>query len=144
MSVRLVFTGLEELKASLRSLPRDLADEAGHIVEDAAERAGQAVRTGYARHRVTGNLGDHVVVERKEAGPFGAAYVVKSTARHSHLFEHGTEARHYTTINGVSHLTGKMPPNPVFIPAVVRSRSKMYSDLRGLLLRNGLQVSGEP
>jgi hypothetical protein len=144
MSARIVWTGLEELKADLRSLPADLTGEAGNHVEAAANSAATAVRSAYGKHRVTGNLQDHVVVQERSRGQFGVAYVVKSTARHAWLFEHGTEARHYITRNGVKHLTGRMPPANIFVPTVMRHRRSMYDRLKDVLVRAGLRVSGEP
>jgi len=140
MSAKFVFTGLDELKAALRSLPADLVGESAHIIEAAANGAGVTIRGNYGSHRRTGNLQDHVVVEKKAAGRFGVNYVVKSTARHATLFEHGTQARHWSS--GKS--TGVMPPFHAFVPVVIRKRREMYEQLRGVLTRAGLQVSGEP
>jgi hypothetical protein len=144
VSVSLIWDGLEELKAALRSLPFDLTGEAANDVEEAANAAAFAVKSAYGAHRVTGNLQDHVVVQEQARGQFGVAYVVKSTARHAWLFEHGTEARHYVTRRGVKHLTGKMPPAHIFIPTMMRQRRAMYGRLKDVLVRAGLQVSGEP
>jgi hypothetical protein len=140
---RLVFSGLDQLKAALRSLPANLAGESAKLVEGAANGAAVTIRGNYAAHRRTGNLQNHVVVEKKATGPFGAAYVVKSTARHAVLFEHGTQARHWS--GGKN--TGVMPPAPpthAFIPAVIRKRRQMYDQLKDVLRRAGLQVTGEP
>jgi hypothetical protein len=144
VSVSLIWDGLEELKVALQSLPADLTGEAANDVQEAANAAATAVRSAYGKHRVTGNLQDHVVVQERSRGQFGVAYVVKSTARHAWLFEKGTEARHYVTRNGVRHLTGRMPPANIFVPTVMRHRRSMYDRLRDVLVRYGLQVSGEP
>ena len=140
---RFVFTGLEELKAELRALPATLTGEATHLVEGAANGAGVAVRAAYGAHRFTGNLQDHVEVEQRPAGAFGVFFAVRVTARHADLFERGTEARHYITRNGVTKLTGKMPPANIFVPAMRKARRAMYDGLRGVLTRAGLQVSGD-
>ena len=144
MSVQIVWTGLEELKEGLRNLPSELTGEAGNHVEAAANAAATAVRTAYGAHVVTGNLQNHVVVQARAHNQFGASYVVKSTARHAYIFERGTEARHYITKNGVKKLVGKMPAANIFVPTVMRHRRSMYDRLNDVLLRIGLQVSGEP
>ncbi len=143
MSVHFKIEGLDALLADLRKLPAELAGEAGKFVEGRANGAGVAVRTGYAAHRDSGNLQDHVAVEKRAAGRFGVAYVVKSTARHAYVFENGSQARHYITKNGVKKLTGSMPlpPQHVFVPAMERARYQLFDeDLRGLLTRAGLEV----
>jgi len=140
MSVRFTIDGLDALRAELRKLPAELTAEAGHLIEGKAADAAVAVRAGYGAHRDSGNLQDHVVVVKRAAGRFGVAFEVRSTARHAYIFDNGSEARHYITQNGVRHLTGKMPPRPVFIPALVHARHRMYEGLRGVLTRAGLQV----
>lgn len=141
MSARVTWSGLADLRADLRRLPAELADEARLTVESSAEAAADRIRNGYPRR--TGDLADHVKVEPVGSGPFGAGYIVKSTAKHAFIFEHGTEARHYVTVNGVKHLLGKMPPGRVFIPNVIKSRREMYELLKAMLTRHGLKVSGD-
>jgi len=136
---RLKFDGLAEFRAALRQLPAELAGEASHDVESAANSAAVAIRVGYGAHRRTGTLQESVVVEHLSAGPFGAGSMVKVTAPHAHLFENGTQARH----TSIGANRGSMPPGHVFIPAVVRARRAMYERLKALLVRNGLMVSGD-
>lgn len=136
---RFTWSGLDDLRAALRALPAELHGEAAHIVEAAGNAAAFEVKAAYGRHRRTGNLQDHVKVERLPTGPFGVAVVVKSTARHAHLFERGTQARH--TAIGANR--GTMPPGNVFIPAVIKHRRRMYDELAALLRRVGLLVLGE-
>jgi len=140
---KFLFTGLDELKAELRTLPADLAAEASAIVHRSADSAATQVRSVYQAHRITGNLAEHVTVTPQAIGQYGAAVLVKSAARHSHLFESGTVVRHYVTVNGVDHLTGPMPGFHVFIPAMIRARRVMYADLAALLERHGLRVRGD-
>jgi hypothetical protein len=42
----------------------------------------------------------------------------------------------------VRKTTGRMPPGNIFIPAVVRRRREMYEQLKAMLTRHGLEVSG--
>lgn len=138
MSVKLTWQGLDEFRAALRNLPEHLTGEASHIAQGAANGAAVAVRTAYGEYRVTGNLQEHVFVEEGVHSRFGTAYYVKNSARHSHLFEHGTQARH--TALGLDRGAG--PPHNVFIPIMMRHRARMYQDLMQMMQREGLRVSG--
>lgn len=141
-SNRLVFSGIEELKAQLRALPAALADEASVIVQEHAQTAAAAVRAVYASHRFTGYLADHVLVEINAFGRFGVGVVVRNKSPHAWWFDHGTQARHYVTVNGVTHVLGRMPARPTFIPTMMRFRRAMYLALAELLRRHGLVAIG--
>ena len=136
MSNRIVWTGLEELKTQLRALPPTLVGDAGRLVTAAADGAKSDMH-------YPGDLGDRVVVKTIPVGPFAAKAVVTNPHALAIIFEHGTQARHYVTTKGVTHLTGRMPPGHVFIPAVVRRRRAMYDQLKALLETHGLTVSGD-
>lgn len=142
-SNKFVFTGLEELKAELRTLPAGLTSEASGDVEGAANGAAVAIRTIYGQHVVTGQLQRDVFVDRIASGPFGAAWVVKANGRIAWLFENGSQTRQYITVRGQKHLTGRMPPAHVFIPTMIRARAAMYAQLADLLERHGLTVTGD-
>jgi hypothetical protein len=133
---RLVFEGLDELRAALRNLPTHLAAEASRPVMAAANAAAATIKAGYPVR--TGKLRDGLTVETIDA-PFQAGAIVKNRARHAAIFEYGTQARH--TAIGANR--GAMPPGHVFVPAIVRNRRRMYEELKGLLERNGLQVTGD-
>jgi hypothetical protein len=132
-----VWNGLAELREALRNLPADMTAEASHVVEGAANAAAADIKAGYPVR--TGNLRDHVFVSHQDKGRFSAGAVVKNTAKHAALFEHGTQARH----NSLGANRGSMPPGRVFIPAVIKRRRIMYQQLRALLERHGLKVSGD-
>jgi bacteriophage HK97-gp10 putative tail-component len=142
VSASLRWDGLAELKAQLRSLPADLTGEAIRIVEARANRAAADARSGYAAHVVSGNLQKGVTVTHFDRGKYSAGAIVKNTAPHASIFEHGTVARHYVTKNGAQHLTGAMPAFNVFIPAMQRQRRGMYDDLIVMMQRHGLTVLG--
>lgn len=146
MSNRLVFDGLAELRQALRNLPSELTGEASNIVEATANAAAVEIRSEYGKHNVTGNLQAGVVISRVDKGKFSAGAIVKSSAPHAHLFEDGSQARHYTTAKGAKHATGKMwgktPPRPVFRPVMIRHRRRMWELFKDLLTRKGLSVSG--
>jgi hypothetical protein len=138
VSSRVVWNGLAELREALRNLPEELTGEAGHIIEGAANAAAADVKAAYPVR--TGNLRDHVFVSHQDKGRFSAGAVVKNTAKHAWLFENGTQARH----NDLGANRGSMPPGHVFIPAMIKRRRIMYQQLRALLERHGLKVTGEP
>jgi len=140
VSASVTWTGLEELQAALRALPAALAGDGADIIENRAEVAKASIIQGYPLEE--GDLRNKVEVEHTRS-EFGARSVVRSTSTHAEEFEYGTEARHYTTKRGVRHLTGKMPPGHVFVPAVVRERHRMYDELKDLLVSHGLTVSGD-
>lgn len=134
---RLTWDGLEELRAELRQLPADLAREAGYIVQAEANGAAVAIRTAYGQHRRSGQLQDGVTVEHA-ASPFGARSIVRSTAPEARVFEVGSQARH--TSLGANR--GSMPPGNVFYPAIHTAQRSMWVQLKDLLVRHGLSVSG--
>lgn len=134
---RLHFDGLAELREALRNLPADMTGEATHLVEGAANGAAAEIKAGYPRR--TGHLIAGVTVSSFEHGRFSAGMIVKNTAKHAWLFENGTQARH--TDLGANR--GSMPPGHVFIPVVIRKRRQMYEQLKDLVARQGLVVSGD-
>jgi hypothetical protein len=69
--------------------------------------------------------------------------VVRNRSKHALPFEIGSEVRHYITKNGVTHVTGQAPPNPLFSQTCARERRGMYDDLKAMVERHGLQVSGD-
>ncbi len=138
MSARFVFNQeFADLKATLKTLPTDLAGEASHIVEAAANAAAADIKEGYPVR--TGNLRDHVYVSHQDKGRLIVGAVVKNTAKHAYIFENGTQARH--TDLGANR--GSMPPGHVFVPAVIKRRRLMNEQLRELAVRKGLTVTGD-
>jgi hypothetical protein len=129
--------GLQELQLALLALPDHLAELAGHIVQDEAEQARAAIVAEYEAHRKTGNLARGVKLIEQAAGRYGAAYQVRSTARHAWLYEHGSQARHSRTHPDL----GAMPPNPVLIQTAVRRRKSMYQRLADMIAREGFEVT---
>lgn len=137
MSASVTWSGLDELRAALRTLPADMADDASDFVTGAAEAAKTEIVAAYPDR--TGNLRNHVTVGLRSAGRYGAGAVVKNTAKHAWLFENGSQARHTTL--GANR--GSMPAGHVFIPIVIRWRRRMYEQLKSLMTRHGLVVTGD-
>lgn len=133
---RMVLTGFTELKAALRALPQELAGEAKDIVNAAATGAGADLSSAYPE--VSGNLRKGVKVEHVSGAALGVIARVKNTARHSHLYEFGSQVRR--TSSGANR--GAMPPRPTFLPIVIRRRRAMYEALLALVRRAGLTVNG--
>jgi hypothetical protein len=143
VSASVRWSGLNELRAALRNLPEELTAEAGHIVEGAANGAAVDIKRDYAKHRRTGDLQDGLTVTHFEKGKFSAGAIVKNTAKHAWLFDNGSQARHYITKRGKKHATGAMPPSHIFVRGAIRARRKMYEQLKALLERKGLVVTGD-
>jgi hypothetical protein len=139
VSVSVKWDGLKELRALLLALPAELRGEASHVVEGAANRAAADIRAAYGAHVRSGRLRNKVFVTHYVRGRFSAGAIVKAAAKHASLFEHGSQARH--TAIGADR--GTMPAANVFIPRVMRARAVMYDQLKALLTRKGLLVSGD-
>lgn len=138
MAMRLRWSGLEELKAALRTLPRDLAEDAKPIVQRNVETARDLVIDAYPEGP-TGNLKGRVFIARSDVGAFGSAFTLKSAAPHAHLYEYGSEMRR--TSGGASR--GRMPGRPTFVPIVARQRLQMYRELAEMMRAKGLRVTGD-
>lgn len=137
---RIVWDGLAELKEALRALPAELTREAADIVFANADVAAQEIRDAYPKR--TGDLAKHISVT-KAGGALSTTATVKNTAKIAWLFENGSQARHYTTVNGKRHALGRMPVRPTFVPVMIRRRRIMYEVLKRVLTEHGLLVSGD-
>lgn len=137
-TTRLELKGLTEFQRALRQLPDDLVDEAGAIVIAQAEEAQRQIRTAYPQGP-TGNLRRGVTIERNRS-KLATHAIVRSRAKHAHLFERGTGPRR--TASGANR--GRMPTAPEsqqMIPIVVRRRRAMVAALKDLVRRAGFQIS---
>lgn len=137
MANELRFAGLEELKAALRRLPEELTGEATHIAIGEANGAAADMKRAYPV--VRGKLLNSLVVTHFEKGKFIGGAVLKNTAPHAWIFENGTQVRR----DSRGRNRGAMPPGRVFIPRMIRARRQMYAQLKALLVRKGLSVSGD-
>jgi hypothetical protein len=135
------------LKAQLRDMPDTLTTEANHIVEGTANGAAVDIKAIYGQHAISGDLQRSVVVFRREAGRFAARYEVKSTSKLAWLFDNGSQGRHYVTDAGAEHRTGAMwgktAPTHAFVVTMIRARRAMYDQLKALMTRQGLRVTGD-
>lgn len=144
MSATVRWSGLEELKAQLRSLPADLAGEASGIVGAAATEARTEIALVYAAHvGPTGNLARGLQPVATVAGPVSASARLKNTAKHAWLFDNGSQARHWLSGKSTGRMWGRTPPTHVFVATIIRRRRQMYERLKALLVEHGLTVSGD-
>jgi hypothetical protein len=134
--VQFDWKGLTELRTALQQLPEALTGEAEKIVTGHANGAAVFIRSAYPWY--TGNLRKGVTVEVKATKRFEVNARIKSAAPHAWIFENGTEAR--KTKHGWNR--GRMPAGRVFIPAMIRYRARVYTDLAALLERHGMRVTG--
>ncbi len=133
---RFKFEGLEALKVALRTLPERLTQQAAGIVTNRAYSSAGKIVAGYPLGK-TGNLRKGVKVEPVQVSGGGVIARVRSVAKHAHLFEYGTQARH--TDEGWNR--GVMPAQHVFVPVVVRERRQMIDELVAMVVREGIQVN---
>ena len=124
-------SGMAELIRALGQLPAQLAQEAEGVVQATASLMAAEVKRDYPQGE-TGNLRKGVVIDH-EPGVNGRIRArVRSTAKHSHLYEYGTVQR-FTDSTGANR--GTMPAQPTFVPAAVRNRARMVAKLTEVLRR---------
>jgi hypothetical protein len=135
MGASVVFEGLDELRAQLRSLPADLAAEASGIVIGKATEAFQEIHDAYPDD--TGTLRDRLTLLTNPSA-FGAGAILKNTDPIAWIFENGSQVRRSREGN-----PSPMPPGHVFIPIAQRKRLEMYEQLQAMVVAHGVMVSGD-
>jgi hypothetical protein len=140
--MRVEMTGLQELQDALKRLPQDLTYEATSILAAHAEEAYRQIYDKYpvreyGRKRGRGNLRRGLTL-RNYTDRFSVFAVLRNTANHAYIYEHGTEMRH--TARGQSR--GAMPPGRVFIPIALRQKRIAVEALKELVRRHGFAVNG--
>jgi hypothetical protein len=142
-----VWSGLSEFERQLRELPGQVRAEAQPIVTAAARATAGQVKAAYERVRTSGSdgrkaagkhLADAVETVVDDGGTSYARAYVRSKAKHAHLYEFGSARRQWKS--GKS--TGMMPAQPTLVPAAERERAEMIVELKDMMRRNGLEVSG--
>ena len=130
--------GLKEFREELRKLPEACRGEAAKVVEGEVNAAYVTVKRVYEAHRHTGNLSNKLAIAPlKVQGQMVTGLILKSGSPLAWLFDNGTQARHYTTVNGVKHLTGRMPGFHVFGRTVSFTRRKIRARLIEMVKRHG-------
>jgi hypothetical protein len=138
-SNKLTLIGLEELKHELAKLPDELVGEGSAIVTTAATGARDEIAANYQGHSRSGGLANGLELRTRDTGGKSVGLVVRNRAKDAHLFEDGTQARH----NNLGANRGSMPAAHAFVPPIIRHRREMYQQLKALLERKGLTVTGE-
>ena len=133
---QLRINGLDELRKALLALPQELVRDAGEIVQAQANEAARQIASAYPI--VSGNLHDHLRLEVRSDSASSASAVVRNTAHHAWLFEHGSKPRRW--LNGKK--TGSMRGQPTLIPIAIQRRRIMVAALVDLVERTGLDVTG--
>lgn len=132
------WTNLDAFKAQLSTLAADLVEEADGILQETAEAAQVEIIAAYPR--VTGNLRRGVKL-RKARGSFLGGAILKQTAPHGHLYEHGTVVR-YT--DGGAH-RGRMSATPTFGPIAAAHQRRAMVALSARIKAHGAErVEGDP
>jgi len=111
---------VSELRRDLAALGEAVAEETDRIVAANASLFAADLPSRYPA--ADGDLRDGVRMKR--IAP--RVYVVKSTARHAHLFELGT-VRRFSGETGANR--GSMPAKPTFVPWAIRWRERMIEQI---------------
>lgn len=119
----------------LRTLPRNLTNQAQVLVDSSARAAALEIAAAYPRR--SGNLARGVGVQWGARGKFVAASRVVNTAPHAFMFEQGTVSR--KTSQGWDR--GVMPAGHLFVPIVIRHRADLMVQLEAMMEAEELVVS---
>ena len=135
---RVLWSGLDEYVAELRRLPTDSHTEAARIVEGGVNGAFVQIAAVYGAHQVTGDLRRKLTIAPlKVRRQLTTGLLLRNTSKIAWVFDHGSQARHYTTVNGATHLTGAMPARPTFNRIVGQTKRRIGRQLRDMLRRRG-------
>lgn len=137
----MVWDGLAELRAEILALPEACTGEAAKVLEGAANGAKVDIAGAYPWR--TGDLRKKTVVLPLARKGLIVGAEVKNTSKLASVIENGSQARHYFTVNGVTHLTGKMPALHVFVPRILKWRRRATQELKDMVARHGAVVTGD-
>jgi len=137
MSASLRFRGLDELRAALKALPRDLTADAAREIDTAGRDTAAAIADAYPIGK-TGRLRGGVSVRRLTTGPYAARTQVRSDAPYANAYESGTTIR--TTRAG--HNRGRVTAHPTAIPVLIRVRARLQETLIAIVKQAGLVIRG--
>jgi hypothetical protein len=132
-------------------LPAELADLAAGSVRQHAYRAAARIRQDYPvsgrtksrggnRKRIEGVRLAQGVRLTEEFGPYGASAIVRSTAKHAHLWEWGTGPRQHANGRHVGRMSPSTYGAPVFVPVVVDERERMLRAFIDQLRHAGIEL----
>ena len=139
MPAQFTLPGVDMLQRQLAALPRILTEDGRRIVQNTAAAAAARITGRYQTAAKTGTLARRVSVRALGAGQGKVMQDVASRAPHGWLYEHGSRLRR--TKRNLPR--GAMPAADVFVPTIIMYRAVMYREIRAMLERNGLKVSGD-
>jgi hypothetical protein len=134
---RVVWEGLEELKAALQALPDTCAGEAANLMAGTVNGAYVAIKSAYPSR--TGKLRNGMKLLPVTRKGLVVGQKITNTAKHAQAFEHGSQARHTT----IGANRGSMPPGHIFVPRIEQARRRLTGQLVELLKRHGATVSSD-
>lgn len=128
----MVWEGFAEYLEELRKLPEDYKAEAEKLIEGEVNGAYVTVKAEYLAHVFTGTLAARLRVTTQKGG-----LALVSGSPLAWLFDHGSQVRHYYTVNGKKKSVGRMPANRIFSRTVGKARRTLSAGFRDMLLRKG-------
>jgi len=128
----MVWHGMKEYQDEIRKMPEDCRREAANLIEAGVNSAYATVKRVYEAHRFTGTLSNRLTISVKPCG-----FTLRSASPLAWLFDNGSQARHYVTERGKTHLTGRMPATHIFSRTVGFTRRKLSQQFREMLFRRG-------
>ena len=138
---RFVFEGLARVEAGLRDLPGQFNTEASRLALAAATGAAHDIRRGYPR--TAESLAQAVTVRPIIRRRLPRARRSRSGTRWRGSSRVAPKTARYLTSTGKQHRTGAIKDDGTFIvPVIMRARVRYYQQLREMLRRAGLVVSG--
>lgn len=134
--------GMDEFREELRKLPEACRGEAAKVVEAEVNGAYVTIKRVYEAHVWTGTLTRRLTISPlKVQGQMTTGLVLRSGSPLAWLFDNGSKARHYVTVNGKKHLTGSMRAYRIFGRTAAFTRRKIRGLLIAMVERHGAKVT---
>lgn len=134
---QITWTGLSEFTTWLAELPQRLIDGAKVDATQAAQAARDEIYAAYPFK--SSGLRDRLYAgQPRQNGQYRMSVTVSNPSPLAHLIERGTEVRHSKFGN-----RGRMPPQHIFVPRLLRWRQRFYEAEKARLAAEGFTVSGD-
>jgi len=137
MASTMRWDGLKEFREEIRKLPEACRGEAAKVVEAEVNGAYVTIKRVYEAHVWTGTLSRRLAIAPLEVKGQTTGVVLRSGSPLAWLFDNGSQARHYVTVNGKQHLTGRMPGFHIFGRTAAFTRRKIRALLIEMVKRHG-------
>jgi len=135
-AAQFVFHGAEEFRAMLREMGAAFADDAYTLAVTEIETAEANVKAAYAV--ADGDLVEGVTVIKKKTRT-GVSVTLKNKAHHAWLYDNGSVTRQ----NRRGANRGRMPAKHVFDREMVLARKRFVENIKAMMVRRGLKVTGD-